>query len=99
MTGRQDADRHPQPNAHGDETERSSDHRTVVAMADTKNLYAWKWIDGYQANRPMLPSEWRVTATGTQRMLPWARAHLGHPRPLLPWEHRLGNDWRGIKGA
>ena len=19
------------------------------------------------------------------------------PRPLLPWEHRTGNDWRGLR--
>ena len=73
--------------------------RTVIAMTEQKSLYAWKWIDGYQANRPMMPSEARVTVTGTKRYLPWARADMGSPRPLLPWEHRLGNDWRGIKAS
>ena len=69
----------------------------VTSMTDEKNLYAWKWIPGFGANRPMMPAEKRVTVTGTQRRLPWARADMGMPRPLLPWEHRLGNDWRGIK--
>jgi hypothetical protein len=66
-------------------------------MSELTSRYAWKWIDGYQAKRPMMPSEARVTTEGTKRYLPWARADMGHPRPLLPWEHRLGNDWRGIK--
>jgi len=66
---------------------------------DLKSLYAWKWIDGYGANRPMMPSEARTTVTGTQRHLPWARADMELPRPLLPWEHRTGNDWRGIKAS
>lgn len=60
-------------------------------------MYAWKWIDGYGANRPMMPSEHRTTVNGTRRYLPWARADMDKARPLLPWEHRLGNDWRGIK--
>ncbi|MBX3283758.1 MAG: hypothetical protein R2746_06660 [Acidimicrobiales bacterium] len=68
-------------------------------MSETKSLYAWKWIDGHGANRPMMPSEARATVTGTQRYLPWARADMVLPRPLLPWEHRLGNDWRGIKAS
>ena len=64
---------------------------------ETLSLYAWKWIPGGAAKRPMRPSEMRVTVNGTQRRLPWARADMGMGRPLLPWEHRLGNDWRGIK--
>ena len=66
-------------------------------MTEDKSLYAWNWIGGYQANRPMLPSEKRTTVEGTVRRLPWARADMGSPRPLLPWEHRTGNDWRGIR--
>jgi hypothetical protein len=66
-------------------------------MTDLKSMYAWKWIPGYQANRPKMPAEARVTVDGTQRYLPWARADMSIKRPLLPWEHRLGNDWRGIK--
>ena len=68
-------------------------------MPDNDLPYAWKWTDGHQSNRPLMPSEHRVTVTGTKRYLPWARADMGRPRPLLPWEHRLGNDWRGIKAA
>jgi hypothetical protein len=45
----------------------------------------------------MRPAEARTTVEGTRRLLPWARADLDLPRPLLPWEHRTGNDWRGIK--
>lgn len=68
-------------------------------MTSEKSLYAWKWIDGGTANRPMMPSESRITVTGTRRHLPWARADMALPRPLLPWEHRTGNDWRGIKAS
>ena len=39
----------------------------------------------------------RDTDTGTRRLLPWARADMGSPRPMLPWEHRTGNDWRGLR--
>ncbi len=42
-------------------------------MSETKTLYAWKWIDGYGANRPMMPSEARTTVSGTKRYLPWAQ--------------------------
>ncbi|QXC62790.1 hypothetical protein KSP35_08415 [Aquihabitans sp. G128] len=67
-------------------------------MTDTTStLYAWKWIDGFGARRPQLPSEKRANGTSVTKMLPWARAEMGAPRPLLPWEDRLGNDWRGIK--
>ena len=62
----------------------------------TKSMYAWKWVDGFGSRRPKMPSEQRDTAFGTKRMLPWARAEMGSPRPLLPWEHRLGNDWRSL---
>ena len=68
-------------------------------MTDLTNKYAWKWIPGHQANRPKMPSEARVTVEGTKRYLPWARADMGIKRPVLPWEHRLGNDWRGVKAA
>ena len=71
--------------------------RTVTAMAESKTLYAWNWIDGHGARRPMLPSEARDTVEGTRRYLPWARADMGTPRPLLPWSNRTANDWRGIK--
>ena len=68
-------------------------------MTDDKSLFAWQWVDGHLARRPKLPSEKRVGGTRVTRRLPWARAELGAPRPLLPWEHRTGNDWRGIKAA
>jgi hypothetical protein len=61
-----------------------------------RSLLAFQWVDGFQARRPMLPSEARNTTTGVTRRLPWARADMGASRPLLPWEHSLGNDWRGI---
>lgn len=66
-------------------------------MSDAKSLYAWNWIDGFVSKRPMMPSEKRDTVSGTKRYLPWARADMGEPRPLLPWEHRTGNDWRGLR--
>lgn len=88
-----------QPIANIGETGGSRVVRTLRAMTDTKNLYAWKWIDGHGANRPMMPSEARTTTEGVKRYLPWARADMDQPRPLLPWEHRTGNDWRGIKAS
>ncbi len=66
-------------------------------MAEKQTLLPWLWIDGHGSRRPMLPSEARDTGTGTRRLLPWARAEMGSPRPLLPWEHRTGNDWRGLR--
>lgn len=71
--------------------------RTVPGMMQpTKYLLASKWIPGSSSRRPMLPSEARVGGTSTVRRLPWARADFGAPRPMLPWEHRTGNDWRGV---
>ena len=73
---------------------------TVVAMRETpKSLFASKWVEGVHARRPMRPSEARDTVTGTRRYLPWARAEHGSPRPMLPWEHRTGNDWRGLRSS
>lgn len=66
-------------------------------MSTKKSLLAWHWVDGHGARRPMLPSEARDTVTGTKRHLPWARADMGTARPMLPWEHRTGNDWRGLR--
>ncbi len=71
--------------------------RTVLAMTDTNATLPWKWVSGFQARRPLLPSEARTTVSGTKRYLPSARADMGMPRPLLPWQSRSANDWRGIK--
>ena len=68
-------------------------------MTERKSMLAWKWIDGNHARRPMRPSERRDTVEGTQRYLPWARASMGSGRPMLPWEHRTGNDWRGLRSS
>lgn len=57
----------------------------------------FKWVPGHGARRPLLPSERRITQTGTQRMLPAARADMERPRPLTPWMNLASNDWRGIK--
>lgn len=65
-------------------------------MTDRTDL-PFKWVSGFNARRPLLPSEKRTTVTGVKRMLPAARADMGAPRPMLPWAHRAGNDWRGIK--
>lgn len=73
--------------------------RRFAGMSELKSLYAWNWIAGGHSNRPMRPSEARVTVTGTQRYLPWARADMGMARPMLPWEHRTGNDWRGLRAS
>ena len=67
-----------------------------AVMTENQSLLPWMWVDGFKARRPMLPSEARVGA-GTKRLLPWARAEMGSPRPMLPWEHRTGNDWRGLR--
>jgi hypothetical protein len=66
-------------------------------MSENQTLLPWLWVDGYGSRRPMLPSEMRDTSGGTRRLLPWARAEMDRPRPLLPWEHRTGNDWRGLR--
>lgn len=68
----------------------------TMTRAPRTNL-PWKWVEGYNARRPLLPSETRTTGTATMRMLPSARADMGTPRPLLPWSNRGGNDWRGVK--
>ncbi|CAN5513498.1 hypothetical protein BH10ACT1_BH10ACT1_32390 [soil metagenome] len=57
----------------------------------------FKWVEGFNARRPLLPSEMRTTVMGTKRMLPSARADMGSARPMLPWTNRAANDWRGIK--
>ena len=66
-------------------------------MSDNQSLLPWKWVDGFGSRRPMLPSESRDVGIRTKRLLPWARAEMGSPRPMLPWEHRTGNDWRGLR--
>ena len=66
-------------------------------ITSVPTLYAFKWIPGFQARRPMLPSERRTTVSGTKRYLPGARADMGLPRPLLPWKSKPANDGRGIK--
>jgi len=68
-------------------------------MSATNTLLASNWVEGHLANRPMLPSEMRVGTSGTRAKLPWARADLESPRPLLPWKHRTGNDWRSLRTA
>lgn len=65
-------------------------------MSPSTTLLPMKWIPGYAAKRPMLPSEARITGTRTKRLLPWARADFTEPRELLPWEQRTANDWRGL---
>ncbi len=67
-------------------------------MTDRTDL-PWKWVEGYGARRPLLPSEKRTTVAGTKRYLPKARADMGTPRPMLPWTSRAANDWRGIKAS
>ena len=62
-------------------------------MGTLNGITPFQWVDGFASRRPKLPSEKRVTATGTPRLLPAARADTSK-RPLLPWEHRLANDWR-----
>jgi len=64
-------------------------------MTDRTDL-PFKWVSGFNARRPLLPSEKRTTATGVKRMLPSARADMGRQRETLPWTNRAGNDWRGI---
>lgn len=64
--------------------------------AGEKIALPWKWVEGRQARRPLLPSEMRTAATRTRRLLPAARADMGSSRPMLPWQNRAGNDWRGV---
>lgn len=66
-------------------------------MIENQTLLPWMWVEGFDSRRPMLPSEARAVGSGTKRRLPWARAEMGSPRPTLPWEHRTGNDWRGLR--
>lgn len=68
-----------------------------VMIENQKTSLPFKWIEGSNARRPLLPSEQRTTMTGTRRYLPAARASFGDPRPLLPWSNLAGNDWRGIQ--
>jgi hypothetical protein len=65
-------------------------------MSELNGISPVGWIEGYKSRRPKLPSEKRTTMEGAKRMLPAARAPMPARRPLFPWEHRLGNDWRNM---
>jgi hypothetical protein len=54
-------------------------------------LYAWNWIEGYKANRPMMSEAW-VTVTDTSAT---CRGLVPMGMPVRSSHgHRLGNDWR-----
>lgn len=65
-------------------------------MSDVNVMLPWSWVERPRARRPKLPSQMRTSGTRVTEKLPWARADHRSPRPLLPWEHRTGNDWRGV---